>query len=61
MFQLINYGAQSLPHDARLAAANAETRRRIVDAAITLHAEKGVLGTSWSGSEGSGKEGGTNG
>jgi AcrR family transcriptional regulator len=31
----------------RRAAANAETRRRIVDAAITLHAEKGVLGTSW--------------
>jgi AcrR family transcriptional regulator len=31
----------------RRAAANAETRRRIVDAAITLHAEKGILGTSW--------------
>src|SRR2546423_15322144 len=31
----------------RRAAANAETRRRIVDAAIALHAEKGVLGTSW--------------
>src|SRR6059058_4006953 len=28
-------------------AANAETRRRIVDAAIALHAQKGVLGTSW--------------
>jgi len=31
----------------RRAAANAETRRRIVDAAIALHAQKGVLGTSW--------------
>ena len=31
----------------RRAAANAETRRRIVDAAIALHAEKGILGTSW--------------
>jgi len=31
----------------RRAAASAETRRRIVDAAIALHAEKGVLGTSW--------------
>jgi AcrR family transcriptional regulator len=31
----------------RRAAANAETRRRILDAAIALHAEKGVLGTSW--------------
>jgi AcrR family transcriptional regulator len=31
----------------RRAAANEETRRRIVDAAIALHAEKGVLGTSW--------------
>jgi AcrR family transcriptional regulator len=31
----------------RRAAANAETRKRIVDAAIALHAEKGVLGTSW--------------
>src|SRR2546423_14922559 len=28
-------------------AASAETRGRIVDAAIALHAEKGVLGTSW--------------
>ena len=31
----------------RRAAASAETRRRIVDAAIALHAEKGVLGTTW--------------
>jgi AcrR family transcriptional regulator len=31
----------------RRAAASADTRRRIVDAAIALHAEKGVLGTSW--------------
>ena len=31
----------------RRAAANEETRKRIVDAAIALHAEKGVLGTSW--------------
>jgi AcrR family transcriptional regulator len=31
----------------RRAAASAETRRRIVDAAIALHAQKGVLGTSW--------------
>ena len=31
----------------RRAAANEVTRRRIVDAAIALHAEKGVLGTSW--------------
>jgi len=31
----------------RRAAANAETRRRIVDAAIALHAERGILGTSW--------------
>ena len=31
----------------RRAAASAETRRRIVDAAIALHAEKGVLGASW--------------
>src|SRR2546427_11743896 len=31
----------------RRAEASAETRRRIVDAAIALHAEKGVLGTSW--------------
>src|SRR5437870_4371074 len=31
----------------RRAAANEETRRRIVDAAIALHAQKGVLGTSW--------------
>ena len=29
------------------AAASAETRRRIVDAAIALHAEKGVLRTTW--------------
>ena len=31
----------------RRAAASAETRRRIVDAAIALHAEKGVLGATW--------------
>ena len=31
----------------RRAAASAETRRRIVDAAIALHAEKGILGTTW--------------
>jgi AcrR family transcriptional regulator len=31
----------------RRAAASAETRRRILDAAIALHAEKGILGTSW--------------
>jgi AcrR family transcriptional regulator len=31
----------------RRAAANAATRKRIVDAAIALHGEKGVLGTSW--------------
>ena len=31
----------------RRAAANEATRKRIVDAAIALHAEKGVLGTSW--------------
>src|SRR5947208_1258015 len=31
----------------RRAAARTETRRRIVDAAIALHAEKGILGTSW--------------
>src|SRR5260370_33334138 len=31
----------------RRAEASAQTRRRIVDAAIALHAEKGVLGTSW--------------
>jgi AcrR family transcriptional regulator len=31
----------------RRAAANAQTRRRIVDAAIALHGEKGILGTSW--------------
>jgi len=31
----------------RRAATNEATRKRIVDAAITLHAEKGVLGTSW--------------
>src|SRR5437588_10297566 len=31
----------------RRAAAKEDTRRRIVDAAIALHAEKGVLGTSW--------------
>src|SRR5437588_12950422 len=31
----------------RRAAANEDTRRRIVDAAIALHAQKGVLGTSW--------------
>ena len=31
----------------RRAMASAETRRRIVDAAIAIHAEKGVLGTSW--------------
>jgi AcrR family transcriptional regulator len=31
----------------RRAAASAETRRRILDAAIGLHAEKGILGTSW--------------
>ena len=31
----------------RRAAANAETRRRIVDAAIALHGERGILGTSW--------------
>src|SRR5256714_13924922 len=31
----------------RRAAANAETRRRILDSAIALHAEKGILGTSW--------------
>src|SRR3981081_3815357 len=29
------------------AAPSAETRRRIVDAAIALHAEKGVLGATW--------------
>jgi AcrR family transcriptional regulator len=29
------------------AAASAETRRKIVDAAIELHAEKGVVDTSW--------------
>ena len=31
----------------RRAEASAQTRRRIVDAAIALHAQKGVLGTSW--------------
>src|SRR5207249_8896209 len=31
----------------RRAAANEETHKRIVDAAIALHAEKGALGTSW--------------
>jgi AcrR family transcriptional regulator len=31
----------------RRAAASADTRWRIVDAAIALHAEQGVLGTSW--------------
>src|SRR3989440_7366569 len=31
----------------RRAAANEETRKRIVDAAIALHAEKGVLGRCW--------------
>ena len=31
----------------RRAAANEATRMRIVDAAIALHAKKGVLGTSW--------------
>src|SRR5439155_17242751 len=31
----------------RRAAANAETRRRIADAAITLHAEKGIHATTW--------------
>jgi AcrR family transcriptional regulator len=31
----------------RRASATAETRKRIVDAAIALHAEKGVADTSW--------------
>src|SRR5437879_13807825 len=32
---------------SRRAAASAEARRRIVDAATALHAEKGVLGATW--------------
>src|SRR5438552_15646145 len=31
----------------RRAAGNEATRKRIVDAAIALHAEKGAVGTSW--------------